>query len=113
MKDIGTRVGYKVLYDLKANIVTTQLEANAFIEATNKYLSVAIGMVVIDPYEAKALMHFNAILFLNELSSKQHSLIDTTISFNFMGKELFMANCLYKDGKTAPMLAIRVASASV
>ena len=35
---------------LKPNIVTTQFEANAAIEAANKYLSIALAMVVIDPY---------------------------------------------------------------
>ena len=40
--------------------MATQLEANATIEAANKYLSAAIAMVVMDPYEAKALMCFNA-----------------------------------------------------
>ncbi len=34
----------------KPNIVTTQLEANAAIEAANKYLSATTTMVVMDPY---------------------------------------------------------------
>ena len=48
---------------LKPNIVTTQLETNASIEATNKYVSVAAAMIVMDPYEAKDLMRFNATVF--------------------------------------------------
>jgi hypothetical protein len=45
---------------LKPKIITTQLEANAAIEAANKYLSPATVMVAMDPYEAKALIRFNA-----------------------------------------------------
>ena len=37
---------------LEPNIVTTQLEANETIKATNKYLSTSTAMVVMDPYEA-------------------------------------------------------------
>ena len=52
---------------LKFDIVTTHLEANATIEATNQYLSAANAMVVMDPYEAKALIRFNATMSLNGL----------------------------------------------
>ena len=41
---------------LKPNIVTTQLKANATIEAAHKYLPTSIAMVVMDPYESKALI---------------------------------------------------------
>ena len=48
---------------LKLNIVTTQLEANAAIEAANKDLSATTTMVVMDRWEAKDLKRFNAIVF--------------------------------------------------
>ena len=71
---------------LKPNIVTTQLEANEAIKAANTYLLAANAMVVMDPCEAEALMHFNAIVVLNGLSAKANTLIDTTVSLNFVGK---------------------------
>ena len=52
---------------LKPNIDTIQLKANATIEATNKYVSAATIMVVMDHYQAKAIMRNNATLFLNVL----------------------------------------------
>jgi hypothetical protein len=48
---------------LNPNIITTQLETNANIEAANIYLYATIVMVVMDPYDAEALMRFNAIVF--------------------------------------------------
>ena len=48
---------------LKPKTVTTQLESNATIEAAKKYLSTSTATVVMDPYEAKALMRFNATIF--------------------------------------------------
>ena len=95
---------------LKPNIVTTKLEANEAMKAANKYLSASIAMVVMDPYEAKALMRFNAIFVLNGLSAKAYTLIDTTTSLNFVSKEFVVANSFYKDCKTAPKLVIRVAN---
>ena len=95
---------------LKPIIVTTQLEANASIEAANKYLSAIIAMVVMDLFEAKARMRFNATVFLNGLPAKTNTRIDTTTSLSFASKEFVMADGFYKDCKTAPKLAIRVAS---
>ena len=102
---MNTRVGA-----LKPNIVTTQLEANAAKEASNTYLLASPTMVIMDPYEAEALMRFNAIVSLNELWAKANTLIDTVTSLNFVSKEIAMANCFYKDCKTSSKLAIRVAS---
>ena len=62
------------------------------------------------PYEAKALMRFNATVVLNGLSAKADTLIDTTTSLNFVNQEFAMANVFYKDCKIAPKLAISVAS---
>ena len=62
---------------LKHVSVTTQLEANAVIEATNKQLLALTDMVEMDPYEAKALTRFNATVFLNGLLAKADPLIPT------------------------------------
>jgi hypothetical protein len=59
-------------------------------------------MVVMDPYEAEALMRFNATFVLNDLSAKADTLIDTTVSLNFVSKEFVMINGFYKNYKTAP-----------
>ena len=77
---------------LKPDIVTTQLEANEAIKAANTYLSVATTMVVMDPYEAEALIRFNATVVLNGLLAKADTLIDTTASLNFVIKEFVMTN---------------------
>jgi len=63
-----------------------------------------------DPYEPEALMRFTPSVFLNGLSSKADTLIDTTTSLNFVNKEFVnMANGFYKYCKTAPKMTIRVA----
>ena len=101
---------YTSVNTLEPNIVTTQLEANETIKATNKYLSTSTAMVVMDPYEAKALMRFNARVVFNGLPAKSDTLIDTAALLNFVSKEFVMANGFYKDCKTTLKLAIRVAS---
>ena len=58
-------------------------------------------MVVVDPYEAKARMRFNATTVLNGSLAKLGTLIDISASLNFVGKEFMMTNGLYKDCKTA------------
>jgi len=93
---------------LKPDIVTTHLEANASIEAANTYFSAAAAMVVMDPYDAKSLMRFNATAILNRLSIKAYALIHTSASLNFVSTEFVMANGLYQICKAAPKLAIRV-----
>ena len=95
---------------LKPNIVNTQLEANSTIKVAKKYLSATTAMVVMDPYEAKDLMRFNAIVVLNGLSCKADTLIDTATSLNFARNEFVVANGFYKDCKTALKLTIRSAS---
>jgi hypothetical protein len=95
--------------DPKPNIVTTQLEANATIEAANKYCNQQmLYMVVMDLDEAEALMRFNATMSLKILSAKSDTLIDTATSLNFVSKEFVMANGFYKDCKNTLNLAIRV-----
>ena len=69
-----------------------------------------IDMLVMDPYEAEALMRFNATTVLNGLPSKADTLIDTTASLNFLSKEFVEANGFYKECKTASKLAIRMPS---
>ncbi len=49
-------------------------------------------------------------LCLMDCHAKADTLIDTAASLNFVSKEIVMANGFYKDYKTAPKLAIRVAS---
>ena len=58
----------------------------------------------------KLFMRFNATVVLNGLSIKADTRIDTAASLNFVSKKFVMANVFYKDCKTAPKLAIRVAS---
>jgi hypothetical protein len=52
----------------------------------------------------------NATVILNGFSAKAHTLIGKAASLNFVSKEFVMANVFDKDWKTAPKLAIRVAS---
>ena len=86
------------------------LENNEAIEAGSKYLSSTIIVVIKDPYEPEALMRFTASVSLNGLSTKADTLIDIAASLNFVSKEFVMANVVYKDCKTDPNRAIRVAS---
>ena len=44
--------------NLKPDIVTTELKNEAATEAADDYLLVAAAMVIMDPYEAEALMRF-------------------------------------------------------
>jgi len=80
------------------------------IEITDTYLPTPIPLVIIHPYEPKALMRFTASIYLNGLSSKADSLIETPSSRNFVGTEFVIANGFYKDCKTALKMTIRVAS---
>jgi hypothetical protein len=102
---ITTNVGV-----LKPNIIPANLETNAAIETTNTYLSTTTSLVIMGPYESEALMRFTTSVFFYGLSPKANTLIDTSASLNFVSKEFVMANGFYKDCKTAPLLAIRVAS---
>ena len=92
--------------NLKPNIVTINLEANAAIEIANKYLSATTAMVVMDPYEAEALMRFHVAVFSYGLSAKADTLINTTTSLNFVSKEFVMAKCFYKYCKADSKLDI-------
>jgi uncharacterized protein (DUF302 family) len=74
----------KSVSTLKLYIVTTELETNAALEVANKYLQATTVMVVMDPYKAKALMRFNATVFLDGLSPKANTLIGTTTYLNFI-----------------------------
>ncbi len=69
-------------------------------------MSTTNAFVIMDPYQVEALMIFTAIISYKELSSRAHTLIDTTSSLNFVSKEFVMANGFYKDCKTAPKLSI-------
>ena len=56
---------------LKPSIVTTKLEANAAIEAANKYLLAANTQVVRDPYKKETLMRFNSTVVLMDCQLRQ------------------------------------------
>jgi len=79
-------------------------------EAPEQYLSITNALVIMDPYEPKALIRFFASVFLNRLSTKADTLIDTTTPLNFASKECVIANGFRKDCKIAPKMAIRVAN---
>ena len=79
---ITTNVGV-----IKPNIVKTNLETNATIEAADTYLSTSTALVIMNAYEPKALMRFTVTLSLNGLSAKANTLIDTTTSHNFVSKD--------------------------
>jgi choline kinase len=88
---------------LKSNIVTTNLETNAAIEAIDKYVLATKNMVIMEPYETEPNMRFTASIFLNGLYTKTNALIDTTTSLDYVSKEFVLANGFYKVYKTAPM----------
>ena len=67
-------------------------------------------LVIMNPYEAEALMRFTAFVCYDGLSSKAYTLIDTPASLNFVSKDFFVTNGFYKECKTVPKLSIRVAS---
>ncbi len=82
----------------------------AAIKASNEHLPAATTMVIMDPYQAEAFLRFTAIVSYKELSSEGDTLIHTTASLNFAGKEFVVANGFYRDCKTVLKLSIRVAS---
>jgi hypothetical protein len=47
-------------------------------------------MVFMDPYEAEALMRFNATVSLNGLSTKEDTIIETSTSLNFASIRIFL-----------------------
>ena len=69
---MSTNVG-----DLKSNINTNQLEDDGAIKASDKYVSAVVAMIVMDHYEAKALMRFSVGVSLNNFSAKADTIIDT------------------------------------
>jgi len=68
-------------------------------------------MVIMNPYEAEALLRFTSNVSLNQLSSKADTLIEMATSLNFVSKEFVMADSFYKVCKIALKLSlIRVTS---
>jgi hypothetical protein len=96
--------------NLKPTIVKFESGPKVAIETTYENLSTTTALVIMNPYEAEALMRFTVSVSCNELSSKADTLIDTAASFNFVCKDFFMTNDFYKDCKTVPKQSIRVAS---
>ena len=90
---------------LMPNIVTDNLATNAPKEATVKYLTITIALVIMDPYKPEALMRFTAPVSLNGLLAMAVALIGTTTPLYFVNTGFIMANGLYKDCKTAPKMA--------
>ena len=95
---------------LKPDIVANNLETHAPITTENNNLLTSVALVIMDPYELEDLMLFVASVSLNGFSAKADTLIDTTTSLNCVSTECGLANGFYKACKTAPKMAIRVAS---
>ena len=83
--------------NLKPTIVTTELKSEAAIEAADKSVSSEVALVIMNPYEAEAIIRFTATMYLNGLSSKGDTLIDTAASLNLVSKEFGMINGFYED----------------
>ena len=98
------------MINLKPKIVKVESKPEATIEIADENLSTSTALVVMNPYEAEALMRFIASVSYNGLSSKTDTLIDTAASLNFVSKNFVVTNGLYKDDKIVPNLSIRVAS---
>ncbi len=94
--------------NLKPKVVTNELNPQVAIKVEDESLPTT-ALVIMDPYQAEALMRFSATLSYKELSSKTDTLIDTVASLEFFSKEFVMANGFYKDCKIAPKLSIRLA----
>jgi hypothetical protein len=99
-----------IVNNLKPSIVETESKIEANIETANESLPTAAPLVIMNPYEAEALMRFTASVSYDGLSSKANTLIDTTASLNFVSKDFVVTNGFYEDCKTVPKLSIRVAS---
>jgi hypothetical protein len=95
--------------NLKPSIVKIEQELEATIETADENLSTAAFLVIMDPYEAEALMKFPASVSYNGLLSEADTLIDIATSLNFVSKDFVVTNGFYKGCKTVPKLYIRVA----
>jgi hypothetical protein len=104
------RIIHSIVTINECQCVTIESKLEAASEAADEYLFVADAMVIMDPYEAEALMRFTASLYYKELSSKAYTLIDMAVSRNFVSKGIVVANGFYYDYKTAPSLSTRVAN---
>jgi hypothetical protein len=96
--------------NLKPIIVKIEPELKAAIETVDDNLPTAAALVIMDPYEAEALMRFTASVSYDGLSSKADTLIDTITSLNSVSKDFVVTNGFYTDCKTVPKIFIRVAS---
>jgi hypothetical protein len=74
--------------NVKPSIVITELKPEAAVEALDKYLSTTFALLIMNSYEAEALMKSNATVSYNGLSSKADTLIDTATSLNFVSKKM-------------------------
>jgi hypothetical protein len=92
--------------NLKHDIVRVESKREATIETSDEIPSTTIALLIMNSYEAKALMRFIASGSYNGLSSKTYTLIDTAASLNFVSKDLVVTNGFYKDCKMVPKLSI-------
>ena len=74
---------------LKHGIVKVESEPEVSLETTDENLSIPITLVIMNPYEAEALMKFTASMSCNGLSSKACTLIDTTTYLDFVSNKDF------------------------
>jgi hypothetical protein len=83
--------------NLKSNVVTTELKLEVAIIEEDNSLSTTSAIVIMDPYQAKALMRFTATVSYKELSSRADTLIDVAASLSFDSKQFGMDNGFYKE----------------
>ncbi len=74
--------------NLKPNIVETESKSEATIETANESLPTTAALVIMNPYEAEALVKFTASVSYDGLSSKADTLVDTVTSLHFVRKKL-------------------------
>ncbi len=63
-----------------------------------------------NPLENHSLMRFIIVVSQEKLTFKANTLIDTTLSLNFVSTKFLNANNFYKYWKADPKLVVRVAN---
>jgi hypothetical protein len=97
-----------IINDIPIDISANEMESQAAIQATDKYLSATTALVVINLLEDHSLMQFTVVVSQENLTSKANTLVDTRTSLNFASKQFLNANSFYKYYKVAPKLVVRV-----
>ena len=83
--------------NLKPNIVKIESKSEATTQIVDENLSTATALLIINPYEAEALMRFTASVSYNGLSSEADILIETADSLNIVSKGFVVTIGFYKD----------------